>query len=368
MMFLFRALRILKDALFTPSLPLQTRILMLALQPITILTYTIEHITSRKFPHDIEIQIPLRTGQTVRAVVYLPPLTPPTYQSQSQKDTRKTPLHLNIHGGAFLGGLPEGNARFCHALSQTGVLVISSAYRYAPVHTFPSAHEDILDIAGWILAHAEGLWDADVQTLTVSGFSVGGNLAFGLAQQQQLSHLQHNDSLELVRGIVSFEGVVDFRLPPWLKPKPPGFPKYDPLSFLMPLFDTYAGPNRGRDMHNPLLHPTLADIQTLPKNMFFVVGGKDILRDETEGFVKRLMGEARRINGEQGGELPGEESEVDIDGKNIVVRSFVAEGQIHGWTEMPSFAINVELRDRAFSEAIAFLGRVHAVYSSKQSQ
>ncbi|KAL4961246.1 putative lipase/esterase family protein [Aspergillus stella-maris] len=369
MLFLFRALRILKDALFTPSLSLKTRILMLALQPITLLTYSIEYYISRRFPHDTEIQIPLWNGEKVRAVVYIPPAPPSrnphSSPSREKGETKKVPIHLNIHGGAFLGGLPEGNARFCHALSKSGVLVISSAYRYAPIHTFPDAHEDVVDVAKWILENAEGVWGADIGTFTVSGFSVGGNLALGLAQQLRDDSGTKNSR---VKGLISFEGVVDFRLPPSLKPKPKGYPIYDPLSFLMPLFDTYAGPNRIRDIEDPLLHPTLADIEALPRNMFFVVGGRDILFAETAGFVERLVEEARGFNRGLRGGYPREEDEgeIDIGGKNIVVRSFVAEGQIHGWTEMPSFAINVELRDRAFSEAIAFLGNVHAVYSSSK--
>ncbi|KAL4792757.1 Alpha/Beta hydrolase protein [Aspergillus venezuelensis] len=254
--------------LHTPPLSLKTRCLMLALQPITLLTYGIEHITSRKFPHDTEIQIPLRNGESVRAVVYIPPPQPNLHSSPSREEKKKVPIHLNIHGGAFLGGLPEGNARFYHSLSQTGVLVISSAYRYAPVHTFPEAHEVVLDIAKWIFEFAEGVWDADVGTFTVSGFSVGGNLVLGLAQQ-----FLDDAGTSRVKGLVSLEGVVDFRLPPSLKPKPEGYPKYDPLLFLMPLFDTYAGPIRIRDLEDPLLHPTLADIEALPRNMFLLLGG-----------------------------------------------------------------------------------------------
>ncbi|KAL4930511.1 putative lipase/esterase family protein, partial [Aspergillus undulatus] len=367
-MFLLQALRILKDALFAPRLTLHTRALLLCLQPITFLTYTIQWAVSRKFPHSAEIPIPLRrAGETVRAVVYLPPSY--SLPSQSQERRNKLPLHLNLHGGAFLGGLPEGNARFCHALAASGVVVVSSAYRYAPVHTFPDAHEDALDVAVYLVNNAERLWGADPETLTVSGFSVGGNLALGVAQLLS-RQTQSEPNLEgrgiQVCGLVSFEGVVDFRLPPWCKPKPDGFPKYDPLSFLMHLFDTYAGPNRARDYHNSLLHPTLADIRTLPRNMFFVVGGNDILLDETEGFTGRLEGEARMINRVNGVEVHEEDGKVEPDGKTAVVRRFVAEGQIHGWTEMPSLAINVELRTKAFNEAIDFLRAVHRVYGSSE--
>ncbi|KAL3469433.1 Alpha/Beta hydrolase protein [Aspergillus californicus] len=342
-MFLLQALRILKDALFSPSLPLKTRFHLLLLQPITLITYTIEWAISRKFPHSSEVTIPLkRSPGSVRAVIYPP-----------SKPKPQKPLHLNIHGGAFLGGLPEGNARFCTELAEnTGAVVVSTAYRYAPVHVFPDAHEDVQDVTDFLVQNAEELWDADPKNLTVSGFSAGGNLALAVAQGLQ------SKSEYTVKGLALFEGVVDFRLPPWLKPKPPDFPKTDPLFFLQQLFDAYAGPNRLRDMDNPLLHPTLADIHTLPQNMLFTIAGVDILREETVTMAKRLDAEARRINRSRG--LP--EMPVQPDGKAIVVRASVFEGQIHGWTCMPSFAIDVGKRKKAYGDAVGFLCDVHRAY------
>lgn len=70
---------------------------------------------------------------------------------------------------------------------------------------------------------------------------------------------------------------IDLRLPPWEKPKPLNFPTFDPLWWLMPLFDVYACPSRAADRENPRLHPILADGNTLPEDMLFVVPTVDIL-------------------------------------------------------------------------------------------
>lgn len=196
-MFFFKALRILKDAIIGRNLPLRTRFHLLLLQPITLLTYTIEWAISRKFPHFHEIQIPLKRapGQTVRAIIYIP-------NSALTQSRKKVPLHLNIHGGAFLGGLPEGNARFCAELAdKTGAVVVSTSYRYAPVHTFPDAHEDVQDVADYLTQNAERLWNADARIFTVSGFSVGGNLALAVAQA--LAGTEY-----AVRGSAAFYAVV----------------------------------------------------------------------------------------------------------------------------------------------------------------
>lgn len=82
-------------------------------------------------------------------------------------------------------------------------------------------------------------------------------------------------------------------------------------------------------MENPLLHPTLAGISALPQNMLFIVGGTDILRDETVAMTERLKAEATAINQSR------QMSKTDDrpDGSAIVVRTDVYEGQIHGWLE-----------------------------------
>lgn len=80
-------------------------------------------------------------------------------------------------GGGFLGGLPEGNALFCRKLAaETGAVVVSTSYRYAPRYTFPTAHEDVQDVADWMIQDARSLWGAYPRLLTVSGLSAGGNL------------------------------------------------------------------------------------------------------------------------------------------------------------------------------------------------
>ncbi|QGA18307.1 hypothetical protein EYB26_005991 [Talaromyces marneffei] len=322
-MFFFRALRIIKDAIFARNLPLHTRFHLLLLQPTILLTYTIEWTISRKFPHSEEILIPLKRapGQSVRAIIYIPK------SAALALPGKKVPLHLNIHGGAFLGGLPEGSARFCAELAEkSGAVVVSTAYRYAPVHTFPDAHEDVQDVVEYLTQNAERLWNADARIFTVSGFSVGGNLALAVAQGLAGTEFE-------VKGFDD----VDFRLPPWLKPKPPGYPEKDPLAFLQPLFDAYAGPNR---------------------NMLFIIGGVDILRNETTTMTERLQAEAEAINQSRQVSKTTERP----DGTAVVVRTDVYEGQIHGWLEMPSFAIDVNTRTKAFDDAIKFLRHVHQAY------
>lgn len=63
--------------------------------------------------------------------------------------------------------------------------------------------------------------------------------------------------------------------------------------------------------------------------MLFIVGGADILRDETTSMTERLETEARAINQSR---QVSNMAETPY-GKGIVVRTDVYEGQIHGWLE-----------------------------------
>lgn len=60
--------------------------------------------------------------------------------------------------------------------------------------------------------------------------------------------------------------------------------------------DAYAGPERHKNRENPLLHPILANIETLPRKMLFVVPDVDILLYEQTLFAQRLEEEATAIN------------------------------------------------------------------------
>jgi acetyl esterase/lipase len=157
-----------KDAVFGPSLPWAYRWRLLGLQPITWLTYLLKYtpwMFSRRYS---VIEIPTRGRHTLRAIVFLPPHRPAD---------RPSPLHIDFHGGAFLGGLAEYDANWCAMISdRTGAVVVSAQYRYAPVNIYPCAHEDAEDVISWVLANARAKWDADPALLTVSGESAGADL------------------------------------------------------------------------------------------------------------------------------------------------------------------------------------------------
>lgn len=157
-----------RNALFCPSLSFSYRWRLLALQPLTLLTYSLKYfpyLFSRRYS---VIEIPTRRKHTIRAIVFLP---------KREVESKPRPLHIDFHGGAFLGGIAEYDAPFCELLSdRAGLVVVSSQYRYAPTNLYPCAHEDAEDVIEWVLQNAKKLWNADPESLTVSGSSAGGNL------------------------------------------------------------------------------------------------------------------------------------------------------------------------------------------------
>jgi acetyl esterase/lipase len=316
--FLLNWFRPLYDALFAPSLPFDLRWRLLTLQPLAFLTYTIKYLPWIFSPAYTVLRIPTRRpNDPLRALVFQPP------QKQKQKsgnDDKLRPLHLDMHGGSFMGGIAEYDAPFCALLARsTGAVVISTQYRYCPRHHFPAAHEDIEDVSLYLVQNAERLWGANPKLLTVSGFSAGSNLALTVSQMG--GGLFQWPSETAVKGCVTFYAPVDLRLPPAQKPRPPNYPTKDPLFFLGPLIDSYTSPVRAATITDPRLHPTLADLNALPLNMLLIVPTIDILLDEQLRFAERVGGDIERYSasGERG---PKRSLQIEI-----------FEKCLHGWLE-----------------------------------
>ena len=157
------------DAIFGSHLPWDLRWRLLCFQPIALLTNSMKFFPEL-FSHDYKVvRIPNRRGGCIRAIIFQP------HDYRGAATPR--PLHIDFHGGAFLGGNAEYDAAFCRILSQrTSAVVISAEYRLAPKHPYPSAHEDAEDVLTWALEHAQTDFNADPDLLTMSGFSAGANL------------------------------------------------------------------------------------------------------------------------------------------------------------------------------------------------
>jgi acetyl esterase/lipase len=228
-------------------------------------------------------------------------------------------LHIDLHGGGFIGGLIEQDARWCqHLVEETGAVVVSCEYRIAPRHTFPAAHDDIDEMVSWILENAEAKLNADANLLTMGGSSAGGNLALSAAIELHRRR-EANGSGPVVKAMLGFCPLVDLRPKPEEKPRPPNFPTKDPLFWMLPMYDTYPGPSRAQDLANPRINPIIADKETLPEHILFIVAGIDILLHEQLTFIERVRGELER----------------EHNTKRRVEAKLIEKG-FHGWLECKS--------------------------------
>jgi acetyl esterase/lipase len=176
--FLPRIFSPIYDALFS-TLPCWQHWRLLLLQPINIVVAILLSPSCLFSNRYRVLYIPTRSGPK-RCLVYQP--HGPGENHRRGKYANLRPLHVDIHGGGFIGGIAEQNTRWCSYLSDsTGAIVVSLTYGIAPRYTFPAAHDDVDDLVAWILDHAEEEFGADSRLLTLGGASVGGNLALSAA-------------------------------------------------------------------------------------------------------------------------------------------------------------------------------------------
>jgi acetyl esterase len=91
------------------------------------------------------------------------------------------PVIVYYHGGGFvIANIDVYDASAKVLADQVGAVVVSVAYRLAPEHKFPTAHNDSFSAYQWVLKNA-GLIKGDPKKIAVVGESAGGNLAVNMA-------------------------------------------------------------------------------------------------------------------------------------------------------------------------------------------
>lgn len=271
------------------------------------------------------------------------------------------PLHVNIHAGAFIGGVPETTAKLDQRIAiETGAVVVSLSHRLAPENVFPAAIDDVDAAIKYIQDNAVERWGADPTLLTVGGLSAGANLALAATQQEAC----HAPALTAIKASVTFYAPVDLRLRPDEKPKSGNFPETDPLAVLIPLYDAYAAPARQEHMNNPRLSPTLAARETLPERMLMIVPEIDIIVVEQLAFAERINGEDERAG-------RTDKPRIEIMYEKDLFHGFL-EGELsmaflEFYTDclVPDMVVKKEVKDRIIDRAVEVLKETHEKYGWK---
>jgi acetyl esterase/lipase len=186
-----------------------------------------------------------------------------------------TALALHLHGGAFVGGLPEHGSTVAALLAGSGAVVLSLDYPTAPEHPFPQGAEAAYAALAWMLRQRRRLGAGDAP-LVVAGEEAGGNIAAAVALMARdrdsprlAAQVLLSPMLDVCTGSASLRAQAEGARCPWAE----GWRKY--LARACDALHPYATP--GASMRLGGLPPTL-----------LVTACDDPLRDETRAYAKRL--------------------------------------------------------------------------------
>ncbi len=168
-------------------------------------------LTTRPVAEPQRITIPTRHGNVRAYVTRAAPGAP------LAAGPALPPVHLHLHGGAFLVGAPWQDEHLVRAIAgEVGATVVNVDYTTAYGTRYPQAHEECYDVLRWVRSsgHVMG-WDAE--RVSISGVSAGGNLALGVLEQARRAG---DPPLQAAALIVPF---VDAAAPPeqYTSPLPP---------------------------------------------------------------------------------------------------------------------------------------------------
>lgn len=114
--------------------------------------------------------IPNNTDAGLLARIYTP-----------TKGSGPYPVIVYYHGGGWVIAGPNTYESSAVALAEkTGAIVVSVAYRQAPEHRFPAAHEDAFATYQWARDSAASI-NGNPEKVATAGESAGGNLAVAVA-------------------------------------------------------------------------------------------------------------------------------------------------------------------------------------------
>jgi acetyl esterase len=119
--------------------------------------------------------------------------------------TGPLPVIVYYHGGGWvIANLDTYDASVRSLVEQTGAIIVSVAYRQAPEHKFPTAHDDSFAAYQWTLKNAAS-FKGDPQRVAVAGESAGGGLACAVSMMARDKKVQLPKHQLLVYPIAGYD-------------------------------------------------------------------------------------------------------------------------------------------------------------------
>lgn len=192
------------------------------------------------------------------------------YTPKTGKDAY--PVIVYYHGGGWvIADLNTYNASAQGLANQAEAVVVSVAYRQAPEHKFPTAHNDSYAAYEWTVNNAASI-KGDGKRIAVVGESAGGNLAASVSMMARDKGMQLPIHEVLVYPIAGY----DFNTPSYkesdsTKPLSSGLMKW--------FFEKYL--NSPAEGKNPMISLVTANLNGLPPTTI-IAAQYDPLRSEGE--------------------------------------------------------------------------------------
>ena len=97
------------------------------------------------------------------------------YERKDRNPSVKSPVFVYIHGGGWIGGLPETREAFNTRIAEAGYFVASLYYGHSPYYPHPEPIQNIYKAFAWLKEHAEE-YNIDTEAIFVGGESAGAHL------------------------------------------------------------------------------------------------------------------------------------------------------------------------------------------------
>jgi acetyl esterase len=191
------------------------------------------------------------------------------------------PMVVYFHGGGFVIASVATYDSSCRAIAnKAGAIVCSVAYRMAPEHRLPAAHEDSYAATQYIMKNGAA-WGGNTKKVAVMGESAGGNLATDMCLMAKMRGGIMPIHQVLVYPVVQGKTTPSYKA--YYNAKPLSTP-------MMRWFFKYALPNKAF-ANNPLASPLYA-----PDAMFkglppatIIAAEIDPLQSEGMMYAKKLQ-------------------------------------------------------------------------------
>ena len=182
------------------------------------------------------------------------------------------PVIVYYHGGGWvIADLNTYGATAQGIAEQVDAVVVSVAYRQAPEHKFPTAHNDSYAAYEWTIKNAASI-KGDLNRIALLGESAGGNLAAAVSMMARDKKIQMPVHEVLVYPIAGYDfTTASYKESDSTKPLSAGLMKW--------FFQKYL--NSAADGKNPMISLVTANLTGLPATTI-ISAEYDPLRSEGE--------------------------------------------------------------------------------------